>query len=148
MWGCPARAKWTALDFVDEAVQQGADLLLDTEVMGEGTIHKTLTRQDEEKLNEAHEINKRILEAAGADPKSIFRGAYESGHPCCTAAIGEVVDENQQTRLAGLYVSDPDRVAQRGGAWLRLAIMNSGSGHTQSLSDNASVYRDRSWDVQ
>jgi choline dehydrogenase-like flavoprotein len=31
---------------------------------------------------------------------------YEAGHPCCTAAIGEVVDENQQTQLAGLYVSD------------------------------------------
>ena len=76
------------------------------EVMADGTIHKALTRQDEEKLDEAHEINKRILEAAGADPKSIFRGAYEAGHPCCTAAIGEVVDENQQTRLAGLYVSD------------------------------------------
>ena len=76
------------------------------EVKSDGTIKKTLTRQDEEKLNEAHEINKRILVAAGADPKSIFRGVYESGHPCCTAVIGEVVDENQETRLVGLYVSD------------------------------------------
>ena len=76
------------------------------EVVSDGTIHKILTRQDQEKLDEAYEINKRILEAAGAEPKTIFRGAYESGHPCCTAAIGEVVDENQQTRLDGLYVSD------------------------------------------
>jgi choline dehydrogenase-like flavoprotein len=76
------------------------------EVRSDGTIKKALTWHDEEKLDEAHEINKRILIAAGADPKSIFRGVYESGHPCCTAAIGEVVDENQQARLAGLYVSD------------------------------------------
>ena len=76
------------------------------EVKSDGTIKKGLTRQDEEKLNEAHEINKRILVAAGADPKSIFRGVYEAGHPCCTAAIGEIVDENQQTKLGGLYVSD------------------------------------------
>jgi choline dehydrogenase-like flavoprotein len=76
------------------------------EVRNDGTIKKALSRQDEDKLNEAHEINKRILVAAGADPKGIFRGVYEGGHPCCTAAIGEIVDENQQTRLAGLYVSD------------------------------------------
>jgi choline dehydrogenase-like flavoprotein len=76
------------------------------EVKSDGTIKKTLTRQDEDRLNEAHEVNRRILVAAGADPKSIFRGAYEGGHPCCTAAIGEVVDEHQQAGLAGLYVSD------------------------------------------
>jgi choline dehydrogenase-like flavoprotein len=76
------------------------------EVRNDGTVKKALTKQDEEKLNEAHEINKRILVAAGADPKSIFRGVYEAGHPCCTAAIGEIVDEHQQTKVAGLYVSD------------------------------------------
>jgi choline dehydrogenase-like flavoprotein len=76
------------------------------EVKSDGTVVKTLTRQDEQKLNEAHEINARILVAAGADPNTIFRGVYESGHPCCTAAIGEVVDGNQQTHVADLYVSD------------------------------------------
>ena len=76
------------------------------EVQSDGTIKKSVSPQDQEKLDEAHEINKRILVAAGADPQSIFRGVVEAGHPCCTAAIGEVVDENQQTGLPGLYVSD------------------------------------------
>jgi choline dehydrogenase-like flavoprotein len=76
------------------------------EVQSDGSIKKSVTPQDQEKLDEAHEINRQILVAAGADPKSVFRGVVEAGHPCCTAAIGEVVDENQQTRLAGLYVSD------------------------------------------
>lgn len=76
------------------------------EVMNDGTIRKTLTRHDVEKLDEAHEINKQILIAAGADAESVFTGVYESGHPCCTAGIGRVLDENQQTRIKGLYVSD------------------------------------------
>jgi choline dehydrogenase-like flavoprotein len=76
------------------------------QVRSDGTIVKSLTRHDQEKLDEAHEISRDILIAAGADEKSIFRGVVEAGHPCCTAAIGEVVDENQQTEIAGLYVSD------------------------------------------
>ena len=77
------------------------------EVRNDGTIRKTLTKKDREKLDEAHEINKKILIAAGADPKTIFKGIYESGHPCCTAPIGKVIDENQETEIKGLFVSDP-----------------------------------------
>lgn len=76
------------------------------EVMSDGTIHKTLTETDKSKLDEAHEINKEILIAAGAKPKSIFRTEYESGHPACTAAIGKIVDRNQETEIRGLFVSD------------------------------------------
>ena len=76
------------------------------EVRNDGTIRKTLTKRDNEKLNEAHEINKKILIAAGANPKTIHRGIYESGHPCCTVSIGKIVDEHQETRIKGLFVSD------------------------------------------
>ena len=31
---------------------------------------------------------------------------YYSGHPCCTAPIGKVVDENQETKITNLFVSD------------------------------------------
>ena len=75
-------------------------------VRADGTIQKHLTERDMSKLCEAHEINKEILVAAGARPESIFTGVYESGHPCCTAAIGEVVDSNQETSIRGLFVSD------------------------------------------
>lgn len=76
------------------------------EVRSDGTVHKVLTAKDKAKLEEAHHINREILIAAGAGPETIFRGVYESGHPCCSAAIGEVVDCNQQTEIQGLYVSD------------------------------------------
>jgi choline dehydrogenase-like flavoprotein len=76
------------------------------EVRADGTIRKELTARDRAKLSEAHEINKEILITAGVRPESVFTGVYESGHPCCTAAIGEVLDSNQETRIRGLFVSD------------------------------------------
>jgi choline dehydrogenase-like flavoprotein len=75
-------------------------------VHNDGTIEKGLTAHDRKKLDQAYEINRQILIAAGADPETIFRGIVEAGHPCCTAAIGEVVDEYQETKIGGLYVSD------------------------------------------
>jgi choline dehydrogenase-like flavoprotein len=75
-------------------------------VMPDGRIYKTVTKRDKAKLDEAHEINKQILIAAGAKPETIFRTAYESGHPACTAAMGEVIDRNQESRIKGLFVSD------------------------------------------
>jgi choline dehydrogenase-like flavoprotein len=76
------------------------------EVRRDGTIYKHLTGRDRAKLKEAHEMNKEILIAAGAKPESIFTGVYESGHPCCTAAVGEVVDHNLEAEIKGLFVSD------------------------------------------
>jgi len=75
-------------------------------VMMDGTIHKTLSEKDEAKLEEAHEINKEILMASGVDPDTVFRTRCESGHPACTAAIGRVVDINQECEIGGLFVSD------------------------------------------
>ena len=75
-------------------------------VMQDGTVHKSLTEKDKAKLEEAHEINKEILIASGADPDTVFRTRYESGHPACTAAIGRVVDDNQECEIEGLFVSD------------------------------------------
>ena len=76
------------------------------QVMPDGRIHKTVTERDRAKLDEAYEINRQILVAAGAKPETIFRSAYESGHPACTAAIGEIIDRNQESQIKGLFVSD------------------------------------------
>jgi choline dehydrogenase-like flavoprotein len=75
-------------------------------VLLNGTINKTLTEEDKTKLDEAHEINKEILIAAGASADTIFKTHCEAGHPACTAAIGRVVDNNQECELEGLFVSD------------------------------------------
>jgi choline dehydrogenase-like flavoprotein len=76
------------------------------QVMRDGRMLKTVTERDKAKLDEAHEINKQILTAAGAKPETIFRTTYESGHPACTAAIGEIIDRNQESQIKGLFVSD------------------------------------------
>ena len=75
-------------------------------VLLDGTINKTLTEYDKAKLDEAHEINKEILIAAGASADTIFKTQCEAGHPACTASIGRVVDANQECELEGLFVSD------------------------------------------
>jgi choline dehydrogenase-like flavoprotein len=75
-------------------------------VHNDGSVSKQLTEKDKAKLEEAHEINKEILIAAGAKPDTIFTGVYESGHPCCTAAIGKIVNEHQETEINNLFVSD------------------------------------------
>jgi choline dehydrogenase-like flavoprotein len=76
------------------------------EVKNDGSIIKEITPKDQEKLDEAHEINRDIIIAAGADPDKITRGVCEAGHPCCTAPIGKVLDKNQQTAIDGVFVSD------------------------------------------
>jgi len=76
------------------------------EVKNDGTVIKEITAKDQKKLDEAFEINRDIIVAAGADPKSIIRGVYEAGHPCCIARIGKIVDKNQQTDINGVFVSD------------------------------------------
>ncbi|MFW9923432.1 MAG: GMC oxidoreductase, partial [Candidatus Thorarchaeota archaeon] len=76
------------------------------EVKNNGTVIKEITSKDQQKLDEAYEINKDILIAAGANPKTIIRGVYEAGHPCCTARIGKIINENQETEIEGVYVSD------------------------------------------
>lgn len=76
------------------------------EVHNDGTISKHLTEQDKAQLREAHEINREILIAAGAKPDSLFTGVYESGHPCCTAAMGKIVNKHQETEIENLFVSD------------------------------------------
>ena len=75
-------------------------------VHNNGNISKQLTEWDKAKLDEAYKINREILIAAGAKPETIFTGLFESGHPCCTAAIGNIVDEHQETKIENLFVSD------------------------------------------
>lgn len=76
------------------------------EVLPDGTIRKELTPHDRRLLDKAHDINAKVLVETGADPDTIFRGMYEGGHPCCTTAIGKVVDTNLQTDIRNLFVSD------------------------------------------
>lgn len=72
----------------------------------DGSIEKAATANDLVKLNHGASIAKEILKKAGAYPDSIIVTKPRGAHPGGTAAIGEVVDENQQTRIKRLFVCD------------------------------------------
>ena len=72
----------------------------------DGSIEKAVTANDLVKLNYGASIAKEILKKTGAYPDSIIVTKPRGAHPGGTAAIGEVVDENQQTRIKRLFVCD------------------------------------------
>ncbi|MBN1946752.1 MAG: GMC family oxidoreductase [Bradymonadales bacterium] len=69
-------------------------------------ISKPLSKQDHARLDRGASLAREILVRAGCDPKSIMVGPVRGAHPGATARIGEVVDNNLQTRIQNLYISD------------------------------------------
>ncbi len=72
----------------------------------DGRISKPLTDNDRHRLNRGAAVAREILIKAGCDPNTIMTGPVRGAHPGATARIGEVVDENLETRVKNLYVSD------------------------------------------
>ncbi len=75
-------------------------------VFPDGSVSKPVTTADEMKLKRGSERCREIMVKAGVDPKSIVVSKPEGAHPGGTAAIGEVVDQNLETRISGLFVCD------------------------------------------
>jgi len=71
-----------------------------------GHIKKTMTFNDLSKLNKGIPIAKEILVKAGIDHRYIKTRGPGGAHPGGTAAIGEVVDQNQETDIKNLFISD------------------------------------------
>ncbi|MGE5196926.1 MAG: GMC family oxidoreductase N-terminal domain-containing protein [Deltaproteobacteria bacterium] len=76
------------------------------QVNKDGLIEKTVTRSDLSKLNKGQNISKKILIKAGVVPWTIVTTKIRGAHPGGTAAIGEVVNNNLETRIKGLFVCD------------------------------------------
>ncbi len=75
-------------------------------VFPDESVSKPVTEKDWGRLNEGSALAKEILIEAGADRASIRTGNPVGAHPGGTAAIGDVVDENLQTEVDGLFVCD------------------------------------------
>lgn len=75
-------------------------------VYKDGRIEKKVTPSDRRKLNKGAQISREILIAAGVDPNTIITTRIRGAHPGGTAAIGEVVNKNLETKVKGLYVCD------------------------------------------
>ncbi|MFH1338847.1 MAG: FAD-dependent oxidoreductase [Candidatus Omnitrophota bacterium] len=72
----------------------------------DGLIEKTITSNDIFGLNKGADIAKEILINAGVDPKTVMTTKIRGAHPGGTAAMGEVVNENFETKIKGLFVCD------------------------------------------
>ena len=72
----------------------------------DGDVVKINTINDIRYLAEGVATAGFILEKAGVDPSTIGSTVYRGAHPGGTAAIGKVVDTNQETEIKGLFVSD------------------------------------------
>ncbi|MCA9942269.1 MAG: GMC family oxidoreductase [Anaerolineales bacterium] len=70
------------------------------------TIDKGLTVGDQQRLAQAEAVAGRILRQAGCDPNTIFTTPLRGTHPSGTVRLGEMLDTNLQTEIAGLYVCD------------------------------------------
>lgn len=72
--------------------------------IGPQWMNKSLSSNDRTRFKTGTVMARDILEAAGA--KSIFHSHHFAAHPGGGAKIGELVDENLQTDVRGLYVCD------------------------------------------
>lgn len=71
-----------------------------------GRLSKTITESDMKRLKHGTSLAKEILSKMGVAEKTIIVTKTRGAHPGGTAAIGEVVDNNLETDIKGLFVCD------------------------------------------
>lgn len=75
-------------------------------VYRDASVSKVPSVADRKRLKSGVDLATQILIRAGADAKSILVTQPQGAHPGGTAALGEVVDTNLQTRVENLFVCD------------------------------------------
>jgi choline dehydrogenase-like flavoprotein len=72
----------------------------------DGEISKPMSERDQFRMNHGAIVAHQILVRAGADPGSIFITPLRGTHPSATVRVGQLLDNNLQTTVKGLYVCD------------------------------------------
>ncbi|MEH6578651.1 MAG: FAD-dependent oxidoreductase [Amphritea sp.] len=104
--------------------------------IGPKWLNKSLTRDDRQRLATGTSLARDILLEAGAT--KIFNSHHFSAHPGGGAKIGELVDENLQTEVQGLYVCDASVIPEPWGIAPSFSLMCLGSrlgAHLSSKND-------------
>lgn len=91
--------------------------------VGPENIVKTNSLRDVRFLAEGAALAGAILVEAGVNPDTIVSTHPRGAHPGGTAAIGDVVDENLETSIDGLFVADASVLPTAPGAPPLLTIM-------------------------
>lgn len=91
------RVAWMYIKIHDEGVGR---------ILWDGSVSKTVTARDEEKMNYCRWATEKILTAMGCDPYSIRHTSPVLGHPSGSCPIGKVIDTNLETQIKNLFVCD------------------------------------------
>ena len=80
-----------------------------------GHVEKTLTKVDVDLIKEGYKKAVDILLKLGVPAESVVATSLKGAHPGGTAAVGEVVDNNFESRIKGLYVCDASVIPEAPG---------------------------------
>lgn len=76
------------------------------EIYTDTAFSKPITPTDRKKLDKGVGMIKKILKKAGAADESFMTLKPSGAHPSATCRIGEIVDNNLETRISNLYCCD------------------------------------------
>ncbi len=76
------------------------------EVLASGNVNKKYTREDIEKTQSSIKIAKDMLTKAGVQRRSVRIRFHSALHAGGTAAIGDIVDSNLETKIENCFVAD------------------------------------------
>jgi choline dehydrogenase-like flavoprotein len=102
----PARLSSWGIYPRNMAIMTKARDTLAGEIRSDGTFSKPLLEKDLATLKKGRDLSRRVLRATGCPEKSIWDMKVRGAHPGGSCRIGDVVDENLQTRIENLYVCD------------------------------------------
>lgn len=91
-----------------------ADTCIGT-IDADGNIEKMLTKVDVDLIKEGYEKVIRILLKMGVPQESIVATSLKGAHPGGTVAVGEVLNNNFETEIKGLYVADASVIPEAPG---------------------------------
>lgn len=75
-------------------------------VLKDGTIVKTITKNDRNRIEKGKEIALKLFEHIGIYPEHTFATRIQGAHPMGTLPIGASVNVDLQTHVDGVYVCD------------------------------------------
>jgi len=101
-----------------------------------GKLRKKIEPEVWQRLESGDRNAREILLAAGCDKSSLFTSPVKAAHPGGSAPIGKVVDNNLETQIKGLYVSDASVVPDELGTPVVLLALCIGKYAAQKMLAN------------
>ncbi len=89
----------------------------------DGTFSKTMSVNDQAKMDKGASVARKVLIEAGCNPNAVWTPKARGAHPGGTVRIGEVLDSNLQSEVKGLFVCDASVIPESLAAPVVLTLM-------------------------